>query len=53
VRMLEVSDRWRELCQKYTWSEIFESTVAKHPEKEALVFRENRKGERDVHRGWI
>jgi len=40
--MLAVSDRWRELCQKYTWSEIFESTVAEHPEKEALVFRGNR-----------
>jgi fatty-acyl-CoA synthase len=47
--MLEVGDRWKELCQKYTWSEIFELTVRKYPEKEAIVFR----GERISYREYL
>ncbi|HDG98441.1 MAG TPA: AMP-binding protein [Desulfobacterales bacterium] len=49
VKKLEVSNRWRELCQKYTWTEIFESTVHRFPEKEALVFR----GERVTYKEYL
>jgi fatty-acyl-CoA synthase len=42
MKKLEVSDKWRELSQKYTWSEIFELTARNHPDKEALVFRGKR-----------
>lgn len=35
---LTVSERWRELSQKYGWPEILESTANKCPDKDALVF---------------
>ncbi len=42
-RKLNVSDRWKVLARTKTWVDIFEETVEKYPEKEALVFWEPKK----------
>lgn len=39
-KKLEVSIDWKGLAQKATWPQIFKETVAKYPDKEALVFPE-------------
>jgi fatty-acyl-CoA synthase len=42
-KQLNVSDRWKEMAGSKTWVDIFEETVRKYPEKEALVFWESNK----------
>lgn len=37
-----MTDRWKRLSQIYTWTEIFEETARRYPEREALVFRDKR-----------
>ena len=41
MEKLSVSKKWEYLCKQKTWVEIFEDTVEKFSEKEALVFTES------------
>ena len=40
-KTLKVGERWKEMAQSKTWVDIFEETVQKFPEKEAVVFWES------------
>ena len=41
MEKLSVSKKWEYLCKQKTWVEIFEDTVEKFSEKEALAFTES------------
>jgi hypothetical protein len=43
MEKLNVSKKWKYLCEHQTWIDIFEETVKNFPEKEALVFTESKR----------
>ena len=52
MNRLEVSDRWQGLSREKTWADIFEETVKRHPQNEALVFTESDQ-RRDMYQGSV